>query len=132
VKAVLRAPAFAVVALIDTAERLFASSGGLYRLLFAPGLENTRWNLGIWRAWRGFYMAHGSVPAYRDFIAKHGGMPDLHLTPGLFPDLAAIPEMDKASYVKAYPIHERIKGGKLPRKGVMVDESSGSSGQPTS
>ena len=131
-KAVLRAPAFAVVALIDTAERLFASSGGLYRLLFAPGLENTRWNLGIWRAWRGFYMAHGSVPAYRDFIAKHGGMPDLHLTPGLFPDLAAIPEMDKASYVKAYPIHERIKGGKLPRKGVMVDESSGSSGQPTS
>jgi phenylacetate-CoA ligase len=132
VKALLRLPAFAVVAVIDTAERLFASSGGLYRLWFFPGLETTRWNLGIWRAWRGFYMAHGSVPAYRDFIAKHGGMPDVHFTPGLFPDLSAIPEMDKASYVKAYPIHERIKGGKLPRKGVMVDESSGSSGQPTS
>ena len=52
--------------------------------------------------------------------------------PGLFPDLSAIPEMDKASYVKAYPIHQRMKGGKLPRRGVMVDESSGSSGTPTS
>ena len=40
--------------------------------------------------------------------------------------------MDKASYVKAYPIHQRMKGGKLPRRGVMVDESSGSSGTPTS
>ena len=42
VKALLRLPAFAAVALIDTAERLFASSGGLYRVLFAPGFESAR------------------------------------------------------------------------------------------
>ena len=131
-KALLRLPAFAAVALIDIAERLLASSGGLYKVLLMPGYERTRWNLGIWRAWRGFYLAHRSVPAYRDYIAKRGGMPDLHLTRALFPDLSAIPEMDKASYVKAYPIHQRIKGGRLPREGVMVDESSGSSGVPTS
>jgi phenylacetate-CoA ligase len=132
VKALLRLPAFAAVALIDTAERMFASSGGLYKLLLYPGYERTRWNVGIWRAWRSFYLAHRRVPAYRDFIARRGGLPDIHLTRRLFPDLSLVPEMDKASYVKAYPIHERIKGGKLPRKGVMVDESSGSSGQPTS
>jgi phenylacetate-CoA ligase len=132
VKALLRLPAFAAVALIDTAERLFAWSGKFYLLLLMPGYERTRWNLGIWRAWRSFYQAYRRVPAYRDYIAKRGGMPDMHLTRGLFPDLSTIPEMDKASYVKAYPIHERVKGAKLPREGVMVDESSGSSGQPTS
>lgn len=131
-KAILRLPAFAAVALIDTAERLFASTGVAYKLLLYPGYERTRWKLGIWRAWRSFYMTHRRVPAYRDFIARRGGMPDLHMTRGLFPDLSSIPEMDKASYVKAYPIHQRIKSGRLPRRGVMVDESSGSSGQPTS
>jgi phenylacetate-CoA ligase len=132
VKAVLRLPAFAVVAAIDVAERLFASTGSLYKLLLMPGYERARWNIGVWRAWRSFYQAYRSVPAYRDYIRQRGGVPDLHLTRKLFPDLGAIPEMDKASYVKAYPIHERVKGGRLPRSGVMVDESSGSSGQPTS
>jgi phenylacetate-CoA ligase len=131
-KALLRLPAFAVVAAIDTAERAFASSGAAYKLLLMPGYEGLRWRIGIWRAWHSFYLAHNRVPAYRDYIAKAGGMPEMHMTRGLFPDLAAIPEMDKASYVKAYPIHERIKGGRLPRAGVSVDESSGSSGQPTS
>jgi phenylacetate-CoA ligase len=132
VKALFRLPAFAVVAAIDAAERLFASTGGAYKLLLLPGYERARWNIGVWRAWRSFYQAYRSVPAYRDFIDQRGGLPDMHLTRGLFPDLGAIPEMDKASYVKAYPIHQRVKGGKLPRQGVMVDESSGSSGQPTS
>jgi len=128
----MRLPAFALVALIDTAERMFASSGALYKVLLAPGYERARWNLGVWRAWRSFYLAHRRVPAYRDYIARRGGLPDLHLTRGLFPDLSAVPEMDKTSYVKEYPIHERVKGGRLPRSGVMVDESSGSSGTPTS
>lgn len=131
-KAVLRLPAFAAVAAIDTVERAFAFSGAGYKLLLIPGFERLRWKIGVWRAWRSFYLAHRRVPAYRDYLARRGGMPDFHLTRGLFPDLSLIPEMDKASYVKAYPIHERIKNGRLPRSGVMVDESSGSSGQPTS
>jgi phenylacetate-CoA ligase len=131
-KAAIRWPAFAAVAAIDVTERVLASSGRLYRILLMPGFEGLRWRLGIWRAWRSFYQAHRSVPAYRDYIALHGGMPELHLGDDLNPDLSAIPEMDKASYVKAYPIERRVKGGRLPRKGVMVDESSGSSGQPTS
>jgi len=132
IKAVLRLPAFAAVALIDVVERGFASSGAAYKLLLIPGFERLRWKIGIWRAWRSFYLAHRLVPAYRDYLAQAGGMPNIHLTKGLFPDLSVIPEMDKASYVKAYPVHERIKNGRLPRSGVMVDESSGSSGQPTS
>lgn len=129
---ILRASAFTAVATVDGIERAFASFGGLYKVLLMPGFEGLRWKLGVWRAWRCFYRAHEEVPAYREFIESHGGMPSLHLTSRLIPDLSAIPEMDKQSYVKAYPIHRRMVWGKLPRKGVMVDESSGSSGQPTS
>lgn len=117
---------------MDLVERAAASSGGLYRLLLAPGFEGLRWRLGVWRAWRSFYQAHRTVPAYREFIADHGGMPAIHLEPRLLPDLTAIPEMDKGSYVKRFPLERRVKGGRLPSKGVVVDESSGSSGQPTS
>lgn len=131
-KAILRLPAFAAVVTLDLVERALASMGGLYRLLLIPGFEGLRWRLGIWRAWRSFYQAYNSVPAYRDFIASRGGMPRIKLNDRLLPDLGAIPEMDKASYVKAYPQERRVIGGRIPGRGVMVDESSGSSGQPTS
>ncbi|MDQ3018811.1 MAG: CoF synthetase [bacterium] len=40
--------------------------------------------------------------------------------------------MDKQNYIKKYSIEDRSYGGKLPTRGVVVDESSGSSGTPTS
>jgi phenylacetate-CoA ligase len=118
--------------MVDLIERALAASGRLYLLALLPGFEGLRWRLGVWRAWRSFYQAHRRVPAYREFIAAHGGLPTIHLDDRLNPDLSVVPEMDKASYVKAYPLERRVKGGRLPAKGVMVDESSGSSGQPTS
>mgnify|MGYP001797439811 CR=1 FL=1 len=39
--------------------------------------------------------------------------------------------MDKASYIKPYGIEARCLDGVLPRRGVVADESSGSSGSPT-
>jgi len=129
---VLRPLAFGIVACVDFVERTLASSGSLYKLLLIPGLERLRWRVGVWRAWRSFYRTYRDVPAYRDFIAAHGGRPRIRLRDDFLPDLRSIPEMDKESYVKKYPLEQRVRGGKLPVKGVMVDESSGSSGQPTS
>jgi phenylacetate-CoA ligase len=40
--------------------------------------------------------------------------------------------MDKASYIKKYPLTAKVWKGQLPTHGVMFDESSGSSGTPTS
>lgn len=125
-------PAYATVVGIDVIERALASAGDLYRLLFIPGLEGVRWRIGIWRAWRSFYQAYARVPAYKDYIDRHGGLPYIRFDDDITPQLASIPEMDKTSYVKAYPIAQRVINGRLPRKGVMVDESSGSSGTPTS
>lgn len=128
----LRPVAFAVVACVDVVERMLASSGSLYRILLLPGFERLRWRIGVWRAWRSYYRAYRDVPAYRQFIDLHGGKPHLELGEDFLPDLRAIPEMDKESYVKKFPLEARVRGGRLPVKGVMVDELSGSSGQPTS
>jgi phenylacetate-CoA ligase len=43
-----------------------------------------------------------------------------------------VPEMDKTSYIKAYSLKDKIWNGELPTAGIMFDESSGSSGVPTS
>jgi phenylacetate-CoA ligase len=123
---------FVLVNIINTLERLFATSGNLYKLLLIPGFENFRWGLGTWRAWRNYYRAYRRVPAYRSFIDTQGGRPQIHLLSNALPDLSVIPETDKESYVKKYPLVSRVLDGELPLRGVMVDESSGSSGRPTS
>ena len=98
------------------------SSEALYRLRFLPGLEGLRWTLGEWRAWRVYELARRRVPAYREFAA---GAPRAFAT-----DFAALPETDKQSYVKAFPLEAQCVGGEIPRTGVVVDESSGTTGKP--
>ena len=121
-----------LVAVVNLVEGTLASSRHLYKFLLIPGFERLRWGLGAWWAWANFYRAYARVPAYRDYIDKLGGRPEILLDHVTLPDLTSIPEMDKESYVKKYPQEERLQGGLLPSAGVMVDESSGSSGQPTS
>ena len=71
-----------------------------------------------------FLKAHMDCPAYADFLRTHGYA-------GRRPfRLADIPPTDKESYVKHYSIEQRCYGGAIPARGVMIDESSGSSGAP--
>jgi phenylacetate-CoA ligase len=76
---------------------------------------------GRWRAQRTFDHARRAVPAYAAFLGEHG--------PG-DPARLALPETDKANYVRRYPIPQRCVGGRLPARGVAIDESSGSTGVP--
>ena len=94
----------------------------LFRLRFVPGFEAARWQLGEWRAWRAYELARRRVPAYREFAAS---APRAFAT-----DFSALPEMDKHSYVKAFPLEAQCLHGEIPRAGVVVDESSGTSGKP--
>jgi phenylacetate-CoA ligase len=102
----------------------------LYKALFANCFSGLRGRVGVWRAWLTVERAYAEVPAYRDFLDERGGLPRLRLVAGL-PDLSVLPETDKASYVQRYDHRARCVGGALPRFGVVVDESSGSSGRPT-
>ena len=69
------------------------------------------------RARRAFYRAQQAVPAYRQFLEQHASN-------------GQIPETDKESYIKAFPPEARCVGGSFPSTGVMIDESSGSTGTP--
>jgi len=104
------------------------SSNNTFKYLFIPGFENFRWIIGKWKAWKVFESAKKNTPAYKKFLEEH---PESKITiKGLDPDLTVIPIMDKESYVKKYSIESRCINGMLPTKGVVIDESSGTSGSP--
>ena len=94
--------------------------------LLRPGFEAALWRLGKWRVWLLFEQARRTVPAYRTVWEEHGS-PEVTLD-GLDPDLSVLPVTDKESYVRRFTIEERCRDGRIPSRGVVVDESSGTSG----
>jgi phenylacetate-CoA ligase len=95
-----------------------------YRALFVPPLVGrARAALSRARARAAFWHARAKVPGYRDFLSARGA-----LRPRAFDD---VPVMDKDSFVRAYPLEALCVGGRLPRFGAVIDESSGSSGEAT-
>jgi len=123
---------FGVVNLLDTVIGLFARNPITHKLLLMPGYEPLRWRLGWWRAWRTFEMAGERVPAYAHFLKRHKQKKTLSYIGSIEKNFKKVPEMDKQTYIKKWSILERSVDGKLPKRGVVVDESSGSSGTPTS
>ena len=123
---------FGFVWLMDLVIRQLTRSVSTHRLLLGPHIEPWRWYFGRLRAWRTFHKASRRVPAYGMHLAANDYPRRLPSGLSLKDALATVPEMDKASYIRPYSINDRSLGGALPRRGVVVDESSGSSGVPTS
>ncbi len=125
---------FAWIAIVEFVVRIGTSNPVTHQIFLAPGIEPNRWTLGRWNTWRTFEKAAKKVPAYKEFLAQHDFPVKLHKAPGktLAEKIHNIPVMDKENYIKQWTIPQRVYGGKLPHKGIMVDESSGSSGTPTS
>ena len=117
---------FAALAVLRVFRKLVSRSDETYKLLFTPGFEGFRWRVGRWRAWLALERARRDVPAYRAFLAERDA-PRVRLN-GLDPEFSAVPPTDKESYVRSYTIEERCRGGRIPSAGVVVDESSGTSG----
>ncbi len=100
------------------------SSWGAYRLLYLPALTGSfRDSLSRARARAAFWNAGARVPAYREFLRTKSA-----LRPRRFDD---VPPMDKDSYVRRYPLEDLCQGGRLPERGAVLDESSGSTGTAT-
>ena len=74
-------------------------------------------------AWMTCQFAWLEVPAYREFLRASGW--DFRWF-----RLDSYPPTDKQNYVRAYAEEQRCRGGELEIVGSVVDESSGSSGQP--
>ena len=119
---------FTFLKLAKSFRDLLSTSNTSYLLLFKPGFENLRWKIGMWKAWRVYDLASKNTPAYQKFL-KHHKFENVKIS-GLTPLLSEIPATDKATYVKKYTIEDRCVGGSFPSGGIMIDESSGTSGTP--
>lgn len=106
---------------LSEAGRVALSSWGTYRMLFLPMLDASKrdW-ISRKRASAAFYNAQRNVPAYAEFL--HELRAD---SPTEWED---VPSMDKTNYVKRWSMEARCQGGRLPTRGAVLDESSGSSG----
>lgn len=99
------------------------------KLLFIPGFNKIRNFNSKARAYAEFIKARKNVPAYHEFLKLAGfSKPSFS---GITPNIQEIPCTDKENYVQKYAIDDRCVNGKLPIKGVVIDESSGSSGTAT-
>ncbi len=67
------------------------------------------------------------VPAYQDWLARHGVAPD---SIGCLADVSRLPLMTKPGYMQGYPLAQRCRHGRLADCD-RVAVSSGSTGQPT-
>lgn len=120
----------AVVTVLDKIIWTIDVGPSVHKLFLAPQVGNFRVMLGRIRAVRVYQYALNRVPAYTDFMSKkkYDG-PKISATKATLND---VPEIDKDSYIKKYYLTEKLTDGILPESGVMLDESSGSSGHPTS
>jgi phenylacetate-CoA ligase len=101
----------------------------LMKLMFIPGLNGIRNFSGKARAQKQFVRAKKKVPAYRSFLnIKKKSTLSLEKWR---PSFADIPVMDKENYVQLYDMEARCVNGKIANRGVIIDESSGSSGTAT-
>jgi phenylacetate-CoA ligase len=97
--------------------------------MFMPGFNKLRNFNSKARAYAEFIKAKRNVPGYKAFLAsKNFNRPSFN---GMIPNIEEIPYTDKENYVKVYSMDERCVGGKVPNTGVVIDESSGSSGTAT-
>jgi len=95
-----------------------------YLVLSAGPLQKLLARIGMMRAHAAFLKAKDRCPAYQSFLITEG-----YIKTGPW-RLSQVPVMTKENYVKKYSIEERCYDGAIPATGVVIDESSGSSGVP--
>jgi len=95
-----------------------------YLVLSAGALQPLLARIGMLRAHAAFIKAKDRCPAYHDFLQAES-----YQEQGRW-SLASVPVMTKENYVKQYSLEQRCYDGRIPASGVVIDESSGSSGLP--
>jgi phenylacetate-CoA ligase len=104
--------------------RLFSIDGRTYAVMHLSQVQWFLARVGRMGAQAVYHKAVQSCPAYQDFLSKMGHKKNRRWR------LEALPEMTKDNYVRKYSIEQRCYGGAIPKAGVVIDESSGSTGMP--
>ncbi|TCD07131.1 hypothetical protein EZ449_15185 [Pedobacter frigidisoli] len=112
--------------LVERCIALFTLSNLLHKLLYIKGFNRVRNFNAVAKSYTEFVKAKRTVPAYRDFLKVNNfNGPTFK---GMTPNLDEIPVTDKENYVKKYKLDQRCVNGSISNSGVIIDESSGSSG----
>lgn len=104
--------------------RIISLDRRAYMLLSAGALQPLLARIGMLRAHAVYLKAKDHCPAYRAFLDSEGAQRNGHWK------LSDLPITTKENYVKKFSLLDRCYYGKLPPAGVVIDESSGSSGVP--
>jgi len=104
--------------------RIISLDRRAYLILSAGALQPVLSRIGMLRAHAVYLKAKDHCPAYGAFLESEG-----YRRNGRW-RLSDLPITTKDNYVKKYGLVERCYYGKLPAAGVVIDESSGSSGVP--
>jgi phenylacetate-CoA ligase len=117
-------PGAAALAVTDVALRLLGREYGTMRWTLERTPPRLAAALSEARALRTAAGAARRVPAYRDYLRRHG------VDPRAIQSMDELPETDKASYIDPNPLASRCVDGRIPLVGTTIDESSGSTGTP--
>ncbi len=80
-----------------------------------------------YRAFKEFLIAYRRVPAYKEFLDQSAWtQPSGHF----MQIFESLPVTDKPNYILPFSTEQRCLDGDFFREGVVIDESSGSTGQP--
>src|SRR5580704_3440797 len=113
------------LATLGILRRLLQSEPRFFALLGVPAFQPVLVWIGKVKAWEVYLKACRECPAYRTFLADQRASPIKTIR-----DFSLVPVTTKENYVTKYGIQDRCYGGQIPSKGVVIDESSGSSGTP--
>jgi phenylacetate-CoA ligase len=116
-----------VLRILRVVRRLLQSEPRMFALLGAPICQPTLAWIGRMKAFQVYLKGRRECPAYQNFLADQHASSIKHSK-----ELSILPATTKENYVKQYDIESRCYGGRIPSKGVVIDESSGSSGVPNS
>ena len=116
-----------VIRLVDTFQSYILRN----YLVFAFVVKNAPQGCGAeacwYRAIKEFLIAYKRVPAYKNFLDDSGWTCDSSDAKKIFESL---PLMDKPNYILKHSTEQRCLCGTFFKKGVVIDESSGSTGIP--
>jgi len=116
-----------LIRLMDITQEVLLKNYAIFAFIAARAPQKFGAQACCYRAFKEFLIAYKHVPAYKDFLDKSGWIASNINANELFKTL---PVTDKPSYILPYKTEERCLGGVFLHKGVVIDESSGSTGIP--
>lgn len=115
------------ISLIDHIQAGILKSYPIFAFIVSHAPQKLGARACCYRAFKEFMVAYKNVPAYKDFLDRGGWGSTTRDANELFKTL---PVTDKANYILPYSTEKRCLYGKFLDEGVVIDESSGSTGIP--